>query len=126
MSVRSSMSAMSSEVTVNLAVLEAYSPLEAILRDLIVLIVVLAPWATAGKKPCTMFVKTRSCKVFVAFKNWISRQFSKEERFASTWPYQKRVRGLSGEVVAATLCKMIESKSFSFAAGMFAVVVARV
>src|SRR3989344_810748 len=74
------------EVAASDGVVEAYKPPEVMTRALMVLKVEDAPWETAGKNPLPMFVKTKSARVFVAFRNSTDCQFSNEARFASTWP----------------------------------------
>src|SRR3989338_7363835 len=74
------------EVAVPGRVVEAYKPPEVMTRALIVSKVEEAPWETPGKNPLPMFVKTKSSRVLVAFRNSTDCQFSKLVRFASTCP----------------------------------------
>src|SRR3990167_7000707 len=105
----SSMSEMARLLMVKEAEPEAERPPSTIRRLLMVSKVVEAPCDTAGQKPRVMLAKTTSVMVLVAFKNSIADQFSKEVRLASTWPCQKRSRGLSGQTVLGVLCRIMES-----------------
>lgn len=79
-----------------------------------------APCFTPGKNPLPMFVNTMSTKVFVAFLNSTEFQFSKEVRLASTCP--SNTGDTAKDVDPGDLCRIMESKSFSFPSGIFFVV----
>src|SRR3989344_7964570 len=74
------------EVAASEGVVEAYNPPEVMTRALMVLKTEVVACETAGKNPLPMFVKTKSSRVLVAFRNSTDCQFSNEVRFASTCP----------------------------------------